>query len=227
MNRRTSFITAAAVTGVVLAGTTAVAANIGILNSANSDNVGELSATTVVATQPVDAPATSIEPQIVDVYIEDPALAVSTTTELLVPETAPNDRAQVFNVEAAGTVAVAPSETGVVLDGVTAAEGWAWTMTQATPAELQVTFTSGDTTYVFTASLAADGTIAARVDQPIVQIVQAPAPSDGSSPTATSPSGGYDDDDHDDDDDDDHEDDDDHDEDEDEDDEHEGGDDDD
>ncbi len=51
MNKRTSFITAGAVTGVLLAGTAAVGANIGILNAADNGDVGQLSA--AVATTPV------------------------------------------------------------------------------------------------------------------------------------------------------------------------------
>ena len=61
MNRRTSFITAAAVTGVILAGTSAVSANVGILTAAGSDNVGELSAAVPITTV--------VEPQIIDVFL--------------------------------------------------------------------------------------------------------------------------------------------------------------
>jgi hypothetical protein len=172
MNRRTSFITAAAVAGVVLTGTTAMAANIGMLNSGDSQSSGESSSESVVVTTPVDAIPVAVDPQVIDVYIEDPAVE---TTVPMVPETTPGELSQVFAVEAAGTVTAQPTATGVLLDGVTVAEGWAWTAIQPLPTELEVTFTSADVTYVFSASLGADGLITARVDQPIVQIVQAPA----------------------------------------------------
>jgi hypothetical protein len=207
VNRKTSFITAAAVAGVVLTGTTAMAANLGMLNSADGQGAGDSSSTSVAVTTPVDAMPVAVEPQVIDVYIEDPAVE---TTVPVVPETVAEDVSQVFAVEAAGTVAVEPTATGVLLDGVTVAEGWVWTAVQQSPTELEVTFTSGEVTYVFSASLGADGVITAGVDQPIVQIVQASASaaaSSGSSgnapvvqapvPVATAPAAGhYEDDDH-------------------------------
>ena len=199
MNRKTSFITAAAVAGVVLTGTTAMAANLGMLNSADSQSSGDSSSTSVVVTTPVDAMPVAVDPQVIDVYIEDPAV------ETTVPTTVSEDASQVFAVEAAGTVTVEPTATGVLLDGVTVVEAWVWTVVQRSPNELEVTFTSGDVTYVFSASLGADGVIMAGVDQPIVQIVQAPAPaaassgSSGAVSAATAPAGReYEDDDHDD-----------------------------
>ncbi|HRB04734.1 MAG TPA: hypothetical protein PLP26_15280 [Ilumatobacteraceae bacterium] len=210
MNRRTSFITAAAVAGVVLTGTTAMAANIGMLNSGDGQNAGDSSSASAVVTTPVDAIPVAVDPQVIDVYIEDPAIE---TTAPMVLETTPEELSQVFAVEAAGTVTVEPTATGVLLDGVTVAEGWGWTANQPSPTELEVTFTAADVTYLFSASLGADGLITARVDQPIVQIVQAPAlaavarssqssPSaptaQASSPVAAAPTGAYyeDDDDH-------------------------------
>ncbi|RLE20109.1 MAG: hypothetical protein DRJ50_11255, partial [Actinobacteria bacterium] len=85
MDRKTYFITAAAITGVVLAGTTAVAANIGILNAADDDNVGDLTA--VVVTAPETVP-TVVEPQIVDVYIEEPVEEATSTSAPLEDEVA-------------------------------------------------------------------------------------------------------------------------------------------
>ena len=191
MIRKNSLITAAAVVGVLFAGTTAVAANVGLLTPSDTSSGTESSA---VSQEPTTS---SAEPQIVDVYIEDPPVTVDTTT------TVPS-LSQVFVVEAAGTVSVEPTATGVRLDGVTVADGWQWTATQPSPNELQVTFTSADATYVFSASLAPDGTIVAGVDQPIVQIAPAPAASSGTrapsaqstapAATAPAPSSGYSDD---------------------------------
>ena len=162
MIRKNSLITAAAIAGVLFAGTTAVAANVGLLTPSDATSGAESS---TVIPEPTTSP---VEPQIVDVYIEDPPVTVDTTTTVPI-------LSQVFAVEAAGTVSVEPTATGVRLDGVTVADGWQWTATQPSPNELQVTFTSADATYVFAASLAPDGTIVAGVDQPIVQIAPAPA----------------------------------------------------
>jgi hypothetical protein len=171
MIRKNSLITAAAIAGVLFAGTTAVAANVGLLTPSDTGSTVEASAATQVTT------ASSVDPQIVDVYIEDPSVTVESTT------TVPS-LSQVFGVEAAGTVSVEPTPSGVRLDGVTVADGWQWTATQPSPNELHVTFTSADVTYVFSAGLAPDGTIVAGVDQPIVQVAPAPAASSGSTTSA-------------------------------------------
>lgn len=237
MDKRTTFITTAAVTGVFLAGAAAVGANIGILNAADNGGVGELNplvvATTTQTTEPV---ATSVEPQVIDVYIEDPVVTVPAT--VVAGSTNPDASPQQFAVDIAGTVDVEQTDTGVLLDGVDVADGWTWAAGQAADGELVVTFTSADAEFVFYASLADDGTISARVDQPIINVVQVPGTprstqpqASGTVPSNTASAGTppsiaeYDDDDdrdHDDDRDDDRDDDDDHDEDD-----HDGGDDDD
>ncbi len=188
MNRRTAFVTAAAVTGTVLAGTTAVAANIGILNSAESSPIGDLSATAQLA------PATTVaEPQVVDVFIEDPA---PTTPPATLPPTTvaetPSETTQQFSVADAGTLSVVRTETGLRLGDVTPVADWSWESSQSSSTDLVVTFTSNGRTYVFYASVAADGTIAARVDEPIVKTVTVPAPSSGGSSSSSggSSSGG-------------------------------------
>ena len=180
MERRTTFITAAAITGVILTGTTAVAANIGILTAADSDNIGDLSATAVTTT--VDPTPTSVEPQVIDVYLEEPAIA---TTSTVSPSTTDVATAQEFAVVDAGTVSLESSGATLALDDVEAADGWDYSIDQPTDTEIRVTFTSGEVTYVLIAELGADGTIDARVDQPIVEVVQGSAP--GSSAPATTP----------------------------------------
>lgn len=169
MNRRTSLITAGAVTATVLAGTTAVAANIGILNSADEGPIGDLSAIADVA---VTAPADQArEPQVVDVYIEEPiASQIASTT---VPAAAFDTGARDFSVEDAGTVTIATTEAGLRVVAVAANPGWEWSGSEAGP--LAVTFTGADATYVFYADVAADGSVTARVEQPIVQTVVVPA----------------------------------------------------
>ena len=233
MNRRSTLITSAAIAGVMLAGTTAVAANIGILNTADDDPIGGLSAAAEVTTSAEPAPApTAREGQVIDVYIDEPV----PSTPLPEGASEPDAADQEFAVDDAGSVIVHRTNSGIRVGDVTVEAGWAWSSTQTSPTELTIEFTSGDATYVFYASLAPDGTIDARVDQPIVRTVQVaapPAPASSSAPAAAPPGGstsGYDenDDDYDDYDDYDDDDDDERDErDEDEEDEHEGGDDDD
>jgi hypothetical protein len=174
MNRKNSLLTTVAVAGVLFAGSTAVAANIGVLSQPGTS--GDASAP---ASSQAAAPA--VDPQIIDVYVEDPPVTaeMSTTTQ--------PSRSQVFSVEAAGTVSVEPTATGVGLAGVTMAEGWQWTATQPAQGTLQVTFTSADTTYIFTAGLAADGSIVAGVDQPIVVPAPAAPSSSGNAPAARPP----------------------------------------
>lgn len=202
MNKRTAFITAAAVAGVMLAGTAAVGANIGILNAADSDNVGELSAATTVSAEADTAPS-GVEPQVIDIYLDEPSVTADPAAASLVIEPAvvsPKSAMQRFDVDDAGTVIVAATKTGVLLDGVVAADGWSWSSEQPSATELVVTFASADSEYIFYANLALDGTITARVDEPIVNIVQAstPAPSPtlaAAAPANTQPGAGYDDDD--------------------------------
>jgi hypothetical protein len=226
MDRRTSLITAATVGGALLVGSGAIAANIGVLNSANDDSIGNLSSEAVL-----EVPPSTIEAQVIDIYVEDPPLpttAAPTTAPTMAADTS-DVVVQAFAVEEAGTVTVEQTPTGLFVSEVQANEGWAWTAELSTPNALDVVFVSGDTTYEFHAEVGLDGLVTARVDQPIINVVREPAPSNGANN-----SGGYQDDDgehddeHDDDEhDDDEHDDDEHDDDEHDDDEHEGGDDDD
>jgi hypothetical protein len=189
MNKRTAFITAAAVTGVMLAGTAAVGANIGILNAADSDNVGELSAAVTVSAE-ADTSPNSAEPQVIDVYLDEPLVTADPAAAPLVIEPAvvsPESVTQQFDVDDAGTVNVKTTKTGVLLDGVVAADGWSWSSEQPSATELVVTFASADSDYIFYANLALDGTIMARVDEPIVKVVQAATPSPSQTPAATPP----------------------------------------
>jgi len=173
MNKRTSFITAGAVTGVLLAGTAAIGANIGILNAADNGNVGNLNAA-VAVTAPPETAVIGAEPQVIDIYVEEPEDAAAATTAQ--SPTTPEATSQEFAVDNAGMVSVTATDSGVLLDAVAVAEGWTWTASQ-TAEGLEVTFTSADSEYVFAASLADDGTIVARVDEPIVNVVRVPAAS--------------------------------------------------
>jgi hypothetical protein len=153
---RTSLITAASIAGVVLAGSIAVGANIGILNAADDSDIGSLSAAGDLI------PAST---QVVDVYLDDP-----TTTTATSATTRPSMIGQEFAVDAAGTVAVVPTAGEVRLGDVVANAGWSWSLAQPDASALAVTFTDGVRTLEFTAALGADGTITAAVTEPIVSV---------------------------------------------------------
>jgi hypothetical protein len=196
MIRKTAAITAVSIAGVVLAGSAAVGANIGILDAADETGLGTLSAEAAIST-PADSTVTTVT--------SDPSPATSAVT------VAPSDaKVQTFAVDAAGTVDIETDDSGLHVKAVHANDGWTWEEASSGPDAVTLTFTSGGDTLEFVASLSPDGSIDARVDRPIVT---------STSPRATTPApafdavGGYEDDDdeyegHDDDGDDDHEDDD-------------------
>ncbi len=161
--RRTSVITAAAIAGVVLAGSAAIAANIGILSAADRSKVGTLSATGAIT------PATT---QRVDVYLDDPA---STTT---VASSGHAADTQEFAVDAAATVSVIQTAVGIHLGDVVANPGWTWSAAQTDASTLKVTFTDGHRTLEFHATVGPDGTIAAAVNEPIVSAAPTRPPGD-------------------------------------------------
>jgi hypothetical protein len=205
---RTSLVTAAAIAGVLIAGTAAVAANIGILNAADSSTFGELSVTDELV--PATTGATDV--------------AASSITA------PPVGGVQRYDIDAAGSVWLATTTDGVALDRVEAAADWSSALSQSDLRSLRVDFTNGDRTIVFTATLADDGTVVADVAEPTGSGTPQTV---GATPVYDDDhdDDGHDDD-HDDDDDDDHDDDDhddhdDDDDDDDDDDEHEGADDDD
>ncbi len=194
MNRRRTFITAAAITGTVLAGTTAVAANIGILNSAGSGPIGDLSASGGV--EVAGATSTTVEPQVVEVFIDETVTTNPTSSPTTSTTDGSGEKGQTYRVDDAGSVTVDVVDGNLVLGDVATNAGWQWTTDQSSPTELTVTFVNGDSSYVFVASLTADGAITARVDEPITNIVRVTTPTTPAPRTTsvTSPSGSDDDD---------------------------------
>jgi hypothetical protein len=188
LTSRTTLVTAAAIAGVLIAGTAAVAANIGILNAADDSALGELAATDELLPQPVSGQAT----------VE----AVETTAPpSTAPETTlPAGTARQYDIEGAGSVWVMTTTSGLALDHVVAVPGWSPLLSQGDLRSLRVDFTNGERTIVFTASLGADGTVVVDVTEPSTVIAQAPAAAATPSPVGASPttSSGYDDDDDDD-----------------------------
>jgi hypothetical protein len=173
---RTRLITIVSILAVGVAGATAVGANIGILNAASESNVGSVTAGDLTA-----------DTQVVDVYL--PAAAASTT---IAPAT--GAVAQEFAVDAAGSVTVAATDTGLRFDRATPTLGWTWNLTQTSQDSLMVTFTNGTRTLEFTASKNADGTIAAAVNEPIITAAPATGGGGGSSEGDDGHEGGGDDD---------------------------------
>jgi len=161
---RTKYITIASIIAVGAAGAVAVAANIGILNAAGDSGVGTLSATGDLA------PPSS---QVVDVYL-DP----TTNSTIVTTAAAPAGGGQEFAVDAAGTATVSSTASGLRLDNVKPTPGWTWSLVQPGPTQLNVSFTNGTRTLEFVATAAADGTVSASVDEPILTAA-APAPNGG------------------------------------------------
>jgi len=181
MNRKTAAITAASIIGVIVAGSAAVGANIGILNAADANERAPLSAVATIVS-PVDSTPS--------------------------PNDVPN--VQLFTVDAAGTVAVEASEAGLRLGEIHALPGWTGQESPGSADVVNVSFVSATDALEFVASLEPDGTITARVDRP-TDNQNATSPSDPAAPTPRHDDDRYDDeddDDHRDEDDDGHEDDD-------------------
>lgn len=199
--QRTTTITAAAIAGVVLAGTAAIAANIGILTAA--DDKGQLGAMTAME------PAPSTEPQVVDVYLDDLESTTPPEPVLATLDSAPGS--QDFLVDDAGLVSIVQTSDGIRLSGVAANPGWTWKLSQESSAVLRVTFTDGRRTLELSAMGGPDGPIAAAVDEIILTTSPpsggastpgtgtASAPSSSTPGSGTLPSGHDDDDDRDDD----------------------------
>jgi hypothetical protein len=183
LTSRTSLLTAAAIAGVLLAGTAAVAANIGILNAADSSTMGDLTATDELL------PAVGADADTATVAAET---APSTSTA---SAASPSGTAQQYDIAGTGTVWVMTTRSGLALDHVVAEQGWSSVLTQGDTRSLQVDFTNGDRTIVFTAALGDDGTVVVDVTEPTTVLAQAPAltPGAGANPT-TAASGQYDDD---------------------------------
>ena len=186
---RTTFITAAAIAGVALAGSAAIVANVGILNAAESTEIGTLSAAGDLL--PAD-------PQVVDVYLDDPSATTTVTvtgaaaTAAATPAGAaavangpaaspvggaappgaaaastsgpaansgPNASSQTFAVADAGTVTVSRGPDGLRLGEVVANAGWSSRPIRSDASTVVVSFTNGARTLELTATPGPDGSI--------------------------------------------------------------------
>jgi hypothetical protein len=176
MTSRTSLVTAAAIAGVLIAGTAAVAANIGILNAADSSTIGDLTATDELlptAGADIDTSTTILE-----------STTVPSTTVVTVPDAPLPQR---YDIESIGSVWVTTTTSGIALDHIVAEPAWTPLPSQGDLRSLRVDFTSGDRTIVFTAALADDGSVVVDVTEPTTVVAAAPA-STGAQNSGGSPS---------------------------------------
>jgi hypothetical protein len=172
-------VTAAAIAGVLVAGTAAVAANIGILNAADSSAIGDLAVTDELlptAGADIDTSTTVLQTTTV------PPTTVATTPGGVLP--------QQYDIESTGTVWVVTTTSGLALDHVVAEAGWNPALTQGDLRSLQVEFTNGERTIIFTAQLADDGSVVVDVTEPTTVIAATPsstgaASTPGAAPTPT------------------------------------------
>jgi hypothetical protein len=161
-DRRTALITAAGIAAVVVAGGFAISANLGILSASSEPRVGALAAAGDLA------PTTSV------------ASASST------PPVTTQATTQMYLVENAGSVVLDDADPLAVRE-VSVNPGWTWTAGPAVPTHVEVLFSDGMRTLLFSATRADDGTVAATVEELTA--------SDASPATvATAPSSHHDDD---------------------------------
>ena len=220
MNRNTALISAASVVAVVVAGVTAIGANIGILSSADGGPVGNLNAAGLI-----DNP---IEPQVIDIYVDGATTTGSVIADLppaVVGELIGSGKVAVSQevaatqegavdqevaVAEAGTVVIRSVAGTVKLIDTTVEPGWSVGEPQSIVGGVQVTFTSASKSLIFVASVDDTGKLSMRVDEPIVEVVTVPAAPLAPEVSTQAHDDDYEDDDHEDDDyeDDDHEDDD-------------------
>ena len=165
--RRSALITVGGIAAVIVAGAFAVGANLGILHASADNQLGELAAAgdLVPTAGPTPGPVTTVA-------------APPITTAL-----------QTYLVDVAGTVALDATSGTLVVSAVSANPGWTWTEVPYDATHVELVFTDGVRTLVFTATRAADGSVDARVDETTSDT--API-----APAATAPSSHEDSDDH-------------------------------
>jgi hypothetical protein len=180
MLHKTALATAASVAVVVLAGATAVGANIGILDSGDDGAFGQLSAVSVPSSTVTTSSA--------------PTGTAPTATAPVGPEVT------TFDVEGIAAVTVSRDGTALTVVAVEPQAGWTWSV-ERDDGEVEVELRSA-TEEVDVYLTVVDGQIQTRVERTPLQV------SSAATAPPTGQSGGYDDDEYEDDDheDDDHED---------------------
>lgn len=157
-------MTAAAIAAVLVAGSAAVAANIGILNAADSSAIGDLAATDQLL------PAAGAVTATPNAMVAAPVTSSNTATT-----TPPATGPQRYDIQNTGSVWVTTTTNGLALDHVAAEPAWTSVLSQGDLRSLRVDFTNGDRTIVFTAALADDGSVIVDVTEPTTVVAAAPA----------------------------------------------------
>ncbi|CAB4362278.1 MAG: hypothetical protein F2681_04690 [Actinobacteria bacterium] len=168
--KRNQILTAAAILAVGVSGAVAVAANVGIMNAADSNSVGNVTSATDLLTN---------NTQVVDVYLGSDSVPGG---------------GQQFTVDIAGAVTVSSSTSKIRLDQVEPTTGWTWSLSQSQADTLMVSFTNGTRTIEFTATADANGTITASVNEPTIVLPPANQPSNNGGHDDDEYEGGGDDD---------------------------------
>jgi hypothetical protein len=159
MIRRTALTSAAAIAAVVVTGTIAIGANLGLLATQDA------SAAPAAAVEEVAAPET------IDLFLpvaDEPDSVSGAADEIPTTE-------QEFTIDRAGTLVVSFNADGLQVDSVSPADGWEWETTESADAEVRITFTDGQVAIEFVASLNEDGSLSATVDELITEYVQDPS----------------------------------------------------
>jgi hypothetical protein len=154
---RTRWITAAAILGVVVAGSAAIAANVGILHATERSEIGTLSATDSLL------PA---EQQAIAGASGDATSPPSTGSPAPAATTPADATSRTFVVDDAGSVTVVKGTDGLHLGGVATNPGWTGRLARSSPSTLVVSLTSGTRVLEFAATLEADGTLTGAVSSP-------------------------------------------------------------
>ena len=176
MNHKTALATAASVAGVLLAGVTAVGANMGILASTNVGQLDSQDPTVVAASA-----GTTVENRGPDVYtIEvgsvtegfaytapDQAATASMYAEAqsaqaAPPATAPAAELLAFEVDGVGIVTLARDGKQLTVDDIQA-PGWDWTVKKE-GTEVKIVFISGNRQIEFTAKVE-NGQVVPKVEE--------------------------------------------------------------
>ena len=165
MKHRTALVAAFSVAGVLAAGATAIAANLGILDSTNS-GFGQLSAVASTSTTPDGS-----GPQVVTVYVDDtsipgvtPQEPSTTTAPTTTLAPAPGPELLPYAVEGAGVVTLARDGDVLTVAGVDA-PGWAWSVAHDGD-QVQLALRSGTRVLSFTAQFVS-GEVQVTVDEAV------------------------------------------------------------
>lgn len=149
LQSRTKIITAVSIGAVGLASLFAIGANFGILSNAGQSKVGTLGAAGDLLPANTKVAVASFDKQ-----------GDSPTSEPATPA-----GSQRFTVDSAGIIDIAVTDGVAHVAQVTPASGWTAKSPESTGTGVAVAFTNGTRSLVFTASVAANGTVSGDVTE--------------------------------------------------------------